>query len=109
AADKEMKEEIGIDLRNTKATVPLGYMDHVFSDPRCHGVRFVYLRWVEQEPKSSAELQNVVAAPLSVLSALCSGEQKWRAPDGREFGLILNHDLFLRVVMLHPMTAAFLA
>ena len=109
AANKEMNEEMGIDADNVKATVPLGYMDDVFSDPRCHGVRFAYLRWVEQEPRASEELKNIIAAPISLLRDLANREKQWTSPEGKKFGLILNHDQFLRLIITHPQVTDFLA
>ena len=109
AADKEMTEEIGIDADKVMATESLGYMDEVFSDPRCHGLRFVYLRWVEQEPRASAELKNIIAAPLRILRDLADGTTAWTSPEGQKFGMILNHGQFLRLLVSHPQVVNFIA
>ncbi len=108
AADKELKEEIGIDPRNIKATQELGFMDDVFSDPRCHGLRFIYLRWVEQPPRPSDELTNVLSIPVSQMPKLWDREIQWTSPDGKEMGLILNHDNYAKVILNHPQVTEFL-
>ena len=67
-----------------KATELVAVMDDAFNDPRTHGIRIVYLRWVEIEPKSryilnredgrltslSEELKSIISVPVSKLSAL---------------------------------------
>jgi hypothetical protein len=61
-------------------------MDDVFSDPRYHGVRHIFLRWLDQEaPRGTEELKNIVAAPLSILPAFCRGEIPW-VPEGDDQG-----------------------
>lgn len=110
AADKELGEEIGIDPRNVKATRELGMMDDVFSDPRCHGLRAgIYLRWIDQAPRSTEELKSVIAIPVDQLHRLYNNTDKWKFPDGKEFGFILNHDKLIRMIMKHPDTMDFLA
>jgi ADP-ribose pyrophosphatase YjhB (NUDIX family) len=110
AADKELKEEIGVNPRNIRATHELGYMDDVFADGRYHGVRHIYLRWLEQDTvRGTSELSTIVATPLSMLPALCRGEIPW-TPEGttKELGLILGHDRLLRLVFTLPATQEFI-
>jgi ADP-ribose pyrophosphatase YjhB (NUDIX family) len=109
AADKELKEEIGIDPQNIKTTQELGYVDDVFSDPRCHGVRFVFLRWVDQAPRPSSELTSVLSIPVSQMQKLCDREIFWNAPDGKKLGLILNHDTYSKLILAHPQTLDFIS
>ena len=109
AADKELKEEIGIDPYNVKVTQELGYMDHVFSDPRCHGLRFIFLRWVDQQPHPSTELSSVLSIPVSQMHKLCDREIFWNSPDGKRLGLILGHDEYAKLVLSHPDTIDFIS
>lgn len=110
AADKEIKEEVGIDPRNIKFTQEFGMMDDVFSDPRCHGIRAgIFLRWVEQTPSPTDELKDILAIPVSQLGMLYNNVAKWKFADGKEFGFILGHDKLVRMVMKHPQTLDFLA
>ena len=107
AADKELKEEIGIDTQNIKATLELGIVDDVFGDPRCHGLRVPFLRWVEQAPRPSEELTNVLSIPVSQMQRLCDREIFWTSPDNKRMGLILNHDLYAKLILSHPQTLEF--
>lgn len=110
AADKELKEEIGVDPRNVRATLPLMIIDDPLSDPRVHGLRVIYLRWIEQTPRPTDELREGVAATLSDLKALCDRSVQYTsAKDGKELGLILNHDHMLKLVFETPRTNDFLA
>jgi ADP-ribose pyrophosphatase YjhB (NUDIX family) len=110
AADKEIKEEVGVDPRNIRVTKEFGLMDDVFGDPRCDGMRaMMYLRWIEQNPKPTEELKNIIAVPVSQLGKLARNEVKWRFSDGKEMGLILGHDKVLRLLMRHPTVNDFLA
>lgn len=109
AADKEIKEEVGIDPKLIRASREFGLMDDVFGDPRCHGIRYITLRWVEQMPKASEELKDIVAIPVSQLSVLYGGTSNWRFPDGKECGLILGHDKLIRYVIEHPDVIEFLS
>jgi 8-oxo-dGTP pyrophosphatase MutT (NUDIX family) len=106
AADKELSEEVGIDKKNIKFTKELGLMDDVFSDPRCHGVRYIYLRWVEQTPKATDELKNIVAVPLSDLHYLAN-KKPYPVKD-KEYALILNHHTLLKCIMSMDVTQNFL-
>lgn len=109
AADKEVKEEIGVDPKLIRATRFFGMMDDVFGDPRCHGLRAgIYLRWIEQPPSTSAELKNIVAIPVSQLHLLTERKSKWRFADGKELELGLGHDKLIKLVLAHPDTQAFL-
>lgn len=102
AADKELKEEIGIDPSKVKITKDLGVMDDVFSDPRKHILRYVFVRWVEEDPRPSEELKNVIAVPLEYVGPFCERKISWpaRQSDGttKNLGLILNHDKLLTLV-----------
>jgi 8-oxo-dGTP pyrophosphatase MutT (NUDIX family) len=99
AADKELTEEIGIDCHNVLQTKELGYIDYVFNDPRYHGVRHVFLRWVDQEPTATSELSNIVSVPVSQMHYLYNREIPWTLPDGTKLGLILNHDIYVKLIL----------
>jgi ADP-ribose pyrophosphatase YjhB (NUDIX family) len=108
AANKELKEEIGIDRRNVRDTYELGWMEDPFNDPRMEGLRYVFLRHVEQNPRPTEELPNVLSVPVTSLGDLCSGRVQWRSPDGKEMGMVLNHDKYIDVIMSHSDTQEFL-
>jgi 8-oxo-dGTP pyrophosphatase MutT (NUDIX family) len=113
AADKELNEEVGIS-RGAGAgrivTRELGFIDDPLQEPRAHYERFVYLRWVEQEPKPSSELKKILMVPLSIVPSLCDRRIGWTDPtDGAQLGLVLGHDKLLRLIMSHPDTQSFLA
>jgi ADP-ribose pyrophosphatase YjhB (NUDIX family) len=110
AADKEIKEETGVDPKLIRATRDFGMMDDVFGDPRCHGLRAaIYLRWVEQAPVASEELKSIVAVPVSQMHHLYNNRVKWRFPDGKELSMAgLGHDRVARYVLTHPETQEFL-
>lgn len=109
AADKELKEEIGIDRLQVKATQEFGCMDDMLNDSRCHGIRHIFLRWVDQAPRPSSELSNVLSVPVSQMSKLYNREINWRSPDGKLLGMILNHDLYARLILEHPQTIDFIS
>ena len=108
AADKELKEEIGIDASLVRETKLLGIVDHVLNDPRTHGMRFVHLRWIEQQPRSSDEIKLIVPVPLSELRRLVEGQITVDTASGEQLGFILNHAQYIAVVMSHPATEAFI-
>jgi len=113
ARDKEMKQETGIDRYQVKATKEFGWMDYCLQDPRRHGVRFITLRWIEEAPKPSDELKNVIGIPLSFLPKLIARKdfyfpKGW--PAGKPgLGLILGHDLLLELLLAHKDFQAFLS
>jgi ADP-ribose pyrophosphatase YjhB (NUDIX family) len=110
AADKELKEEIGIDRKNSRMyTQQLGYIDDVFNDPRFHCLRSIYLRWVEQAPKTSEEIKSVIPLPVSQLHILYKRQHPWVLPSGEELTLGIGHDTMLERIMIHPDTSDFLA
>jgi len=113
AADKEMKEECGINPRKVLATKELGLIDFCLQDPRTHGLRYIYLRWLDEQPKATAELSHIVSIPVSKLKLLCEGKITWRrpgSPDSEpEYGLILGHDLLINLLMSHPVVQEFLS
>lgn len=111
AADKELKEEVGIDRRNVKYTHYLGAFDDVLREPRAHGVSHVFLRWVEQAPRPSEELKDILSVPVSQLATLCDPDMRvpWIAPDGKELFLGLGHDKLIAAVLTLPTTQGFLA
>jgi len=109
AADKELREEIGIDKKNVRMTRELGLLDDFLSEPRAHYVRFAFLRWIEQPPKTSDELKTVIALPVSQLKGLCDRSETWKNARGEEFSLELNHDKLIKLILAHPETQAFLA
>jgi hypothetical protein len=84
-------------------------MDSAFNDPRAHYIRHIFLRWIESPPKSSAELKNVIAIPLSQVPMLTSRTRKWRCADGTELELQLNHHTMVDLVLSMPMTQAFIS
>lgn len=109
AADKELSEEIGIDRKHcTIVTQELGFMDDLFSDPRAHYLRCIFLRWIDQPPKPSEELKTVINVPLPQLAAICARKLSWTAPDGVSLGLELNHDTLIRLIMALPATQKFI-
>lgn len=109
AADKELSEEIGIDRKNSSiVTQELGFMDDVFSDPRAHYLRCIFLRWIDQPPRPSEELRTIINVPLPQLAAICQRKIFWTAPDGVQLGLELNHDTLIRLIMVHPATLKFI-
>ena len=110
AADKELSEEIGIDRKTSRIiTRELGFMDDPLAEPRAHYLRCIYLRWIEQAPKTSAELKKALAVPVSRVKDLCARKTVWKDANGNEFGLELNHDLLIGLILSHPDTNAFLA
>lgn len=105
-ADAELKEEVGIDRSLVRATIEFGCMDSAFNDPRAHYIRHIFLRWVETPPKSSAELKNVFAIPLSQLPVLINRSQKLSIGN-TALELQLNHDKLLELVLSTPFAKAF--
>lgn len=87
----------------------LGFVDKVLNDPRTHGLRFVYLRWIEQPPRSTEEIKLIVPTPLSALRDLVEGRISVNTPSGEQLSFILNHDEYIAAVMSHPVTKAFIA
>jgi ADP-ribose pyrophosphatase YjhB (NUDIX family) len=108
AADKEIKEEIGLNKADIKQTVYLGVFEDALRDPRRAGISHVFLRWIETEPKTSAELKNVVTVPVSHLPALCARQTCWNSPDGKQITLGLNHHILIQTVMQIQETLDFL-
>lgn len=109
AADKEIFEELKIPPEKVKSTVFLCVIDDPFNDPRTHGMRTVFLRWVEIAPRSSEELKSVISVPLSMMSDLCDRKIAWTSPKGEKLNLILNHGEMIKAVLHHPATQEFLA
>jgi hypothetical protein len=135
AANKELTEEVGINKKQGVHIVTrcLGYLDDPTAEPRSvphlrfymfrylilsyslcltrsHYFRLIYLRWVEQEPRASAELKTIVTLPISQIVPLC--KKQFSIPDptqpGKSYNLILKHDRLLRLIMEHPETMDFL-
>lgn len=110
AADKELSEEIGIDKRNsTIVTQQLGFMDDVFSDPRAHYLRCIFLRWIDQPPKPSEELKSVLNVPINALLPLLNRQAKWITANQEELFLELNHDVLITLILRMPATQKFIA
>jgi hypothetical protein len=76
-------------------------------------VRFITLRWVEEAPKPSDELKNIVGVPLSRLPALIAKKDHWVPPGSPAgtlgLGLILGHEVLLDVLLAHKDVRAFLS
>jgi ADP-ribose pyrophosphatase YjhB (NUDIX family) len=110
AADKELKEEIGIDrARGVKiVTHHLGVFDDPLAEPRAHYYRDIYLRWIEQEPRPSAELKTVITLPVDQVEALCNKQTCLHLSSDRKLTLGLGHDKLIALVMSHPDTKDFL-
>jgi ADP-ribose pyrophosphatase YjhB (NUDIX family) len=107
-ADAELSEEIGVDPRLVRATVELGSVDFALGDPRLHCYRGgIFLRWIEQQPKATAELKKIVAIPISQIRMLTSGQHKWKFAD-KEVGLELGHDWLIDTILTMPTTQAFI-
>lgn len=109
AADKEMKEEIGIDRRNVVATLPVAVISDPLNDPTRDGLRFVYLRFVKQQVRTSDELKDVFTVPVSKLKDLCDGSISIKSADDVSLSFIRNHDQFVKKVMSLSETESFLA
>ncbi len=111
AADKELTEEIGVPISAVQETVLGGCMDYPLQDPRTHGVRFFFLRWVVQRPRATDELKRIIGVPVfSKLSDFCAGRLPVASKDGRaQLVPELNHGEFVRLVMSMPVTRDFMA
>jgi ADP-ribose pyrophosphatase YjhB (NUDIX family) len=108
ASVSEVFEELQIHKSDIKATKMLGVIDDIENDPRMHGIRFIYLRWVETEPKKSDELKSIVSVPISLLNNLAERRVAWPNKEGKPLGMVLNHDKMIKLVMAHPDTQKFL-
>jgi ADP-ribose pyrophosphatase YjhB (NUDIX family) len=96
-ADKELFEETKIPREACKKTFAVGLVDDVFNDPRTHGIRFVYLRYVTGfSPQATDELKKLVAIPLPMVKQICEQKSQISVYEGKPpLGIILNHDKFL--------------
>ena len=109
AADKELKEEVGIDPRNVRLTLPLMVVDDPLGDPRVHGLRFIFLRWIEQTPRASKELPNILSVPTSTLLDFCNGRITWPSPEGKELSIILGHHELIPMILECQRTKEFIS
>lgn len=108
AADKEIFEEMKIPRERVRLTQYLGDIDNFENDPRCHGVRHIFLRWIEISPSATDELKSVISIPLSMLNDLCTGAVTYTNAQGQKLSLVLNHDFMIPVVMAHPVVQEFI-
>jgi len=110
AADKELREEIGIDRNHVVGTHYLGFIEDCLNDPSGDGTRHVFLRFVNKAPEESDELKDVYAVPIDKLDALILGKQKITSgKDKKELSFVKNHGRLIQIARRIPGYEDFLA
>ena len=110
AANKELKEEIGIDRNHIVGTYYLGLIKDCLNDTTVDCIRHVFLRFISKAPKESEELADVYAVPIEKLDDLLDGTRKIESPkDGKELSFVKGHDTLLKIVQRLDGNGDFLA